>query len=242
VAQHHKQQEAQTRDELAKSNQKIADFQRQVHEKQQENQSLNEARNVALQQITTLKKHCSQLQNFKKNISTMLQMDNGLGNLDHGLNIQGMLDSLPVVLFLLVGYKCNDTEVQVDSTFSSTLPSPALDYGHSSVRGSTAAGPGPFFNGSDPYAPAPTVPTSTVPRAMDGVGGGSGYPHMGTASSVPKSSTPPTSSSNEVTLDAATYYQQVKRVLEPEQFREFSANIKRLNAGQQSVDETLEKV
>ena len=43
-------------------------------------------------------------------------------------------------------------------------------------------------------------------------------------------------------MDAATYYQQVKRVLEPDQFREFSANIKRLNAGQQSVDETLEKV
>ena len=62
------------RDELAKSNQKVADFQRQLHEKQQENQTLNEARNVALQQIATLKKHASQLQNFKKNISTMLQV------------------------------------------------------------------------------------------------------------------------------------------------------------------------
>ena len=40
----------------------------------------------------------------------------------------------------------------------------------------------------------------------------------------------------------ARTHPQVKRVLEPDQFREFSANIKKLNAGQQSVDETLEKV
>lgn len=31
-------------------------------------------------------------------------------------------------------------------------------------------------------------------------------------------------------------------MLEPDQFREFSANIKKLNAGHQSVDETLLKV
>ena len=31
-------------------------------------------------------------------------------------------------------------------------------------------------------------------------------------------------------------------MLDPDQFREFWANIKKLNAGQQSVDETLEKV
>ena len=31
-------------------------------------------------------------------------------------------------------------------------------------------------------------------------------------------------------------------VLEPDQFRELTSNIKRLNAGQQSVDETLENV
>jgi len=221
VAQHHKQQEAQTRDELTKSNQKVADFQRQLHEKQQENQTLNEARNVALQQIATLKKHASQLQNFKKNISTMLQMDNGLGNLDHGLNIQGMLDNLPV-----------------DSTFSSTLPSPAMDYGHASLRAGSVGGQGAYFNGADPYTPAPTGSANSGPRALDGPG----YPHMGGSASLTKSGTPPGGNGAEVTLDAATYYQQVKRVLEPDQFREFSANIKKLNAGQQSVDETLEKV
>ena len=43
-------------------------------------------------------------------------------------------------------------------------------------------------------------------------------------------------------LDNTKAWAQVKRVLEPDQFREFSANIKKLNAGQQSVDKTLEKV
>ena len=31
-----------------------------------------------------------------------VQMDNGLGNLDHGLNIQGMLDNLPVIFYELL--------------------------------------------------------------------------------------------------------------------------------------------
>ena len=43
-------------------------------------------------------------------------------------------------------------------------------------------------------------------------------------------------------MDNTKAWAQVKRVLEPDQFREFSANIKKLNAGQQSVDKTLEKV
>ena len=55
-------------------NQKVAELQRMLQDKQQENITINEARNVALQQIATLKKHASQLQNFKKNISTMLQV------------------------------------------------------------------------------------------------------------------------------------------------------------------------
>jgi len=44
------------------------------------------------------------------------------------------------------------------------------------------------------------------------------------------------------TVDPAAYYPQVQMVLEPDQFRELTSNIKRLNAGQQSVDETLENV
>jgi len=43
-------------------------------EKTQEAAQLTEARNVALHQIATLKKHASQLQSFKKNISNMLQV------------------------------------------------------------------------------------------------------------------------------------------------------------------------
>jgi len=71
----------------------------------------------------------------------------------------------------------------------------------------------------------------------------SSYPSHATSAPIPRSTTPAAPAvAPEVTLDAATYYQQVKRVLEPEQFREFSANIKKLNAGHQSVDETLEKV
>lgn len=63
----------------------------------------------------------------------------------------------------------------MDSTFSSTLPSPAVDYSHAGMRG-TVAGPGTYFNGTDPYTPA-TANTSAGPRALDGMGGG-GYPHM----------------------------------------------------------------
>ena len=74
VAQHHKQQEAQTREELGKSNQRGSELQRQLAEKNQEVAQLTEARNVALNQIATLKKHASQLQSFKKNISNMLQV------------------------------------------------------------------------------------------------------------------------------------------------------------------------
>ncbi|EKX53296.1 hypothetical protein GUITHDRAFT_101000 [Guillardia theta CCMP2712] len=210
VAQHHKQQEAQTREELNKANQRSSELQRQLSERQQEIAQLTEARNVALNQIATLKKHASQLQSFKKNISNMLQADTGLDT----LNVQGMLDNLP----------------PMDSTFnSSSIPSPSIDL---MSKPSTSMN---FYNGNVDAFPGAS--------GMGYPSGNAGYPHAG-ANAMPKS-TPQASSQNaapEITMDAATYYQQVKRVLEPEQFREFSANIKRLNAGQQSVDETLERV
>jgi hypothetical protein len=37
-------------------------------------QQLSESRNVAMNQIATLKKHAAQLQSFKKNISNMIQV------------------------------------------------------------------------------------------------------------------------------------------------------------------------
>ncbi|MGB1605186.1 MAG: hypothetical protein ACPIOQ_71300 [Promethearchaeia archaeon] len=205
VAQHHKQQEAQAREELGKANQRGSEVQRQLGEKNQEVAQLTEARNVALNQIATLKKHASQLQSFKKNISNMLQNDPGMD----AMGLQGMIDNLPQT---------------VDTTFASNLNSPAVDFGMPKATGN-------YFNGStDMYG---------------GIGGGSlpttSFPHSAT-SAPPKPQAAPAPAAPEVTMDAATYYQQVKRVLEPDQFREFSANIKRLNAGQQSVDETLEKV
>ena len=54
--------------------QRGAELQRQLGEKNNEVAQLTEARNVALNQIATLKKHASQLQSFKKNISNMLQV------------------------------------------------------------------------------------------------------------------------------------------------------------------------
>lgn len=74
VAQHHKQQEQQVQEQLSKTNQRAADLQRQLGDKQQECTVLTESRNVALSQITTLKKHAAQLQTFKKNISNMLSV------------------------------------------------------------------------------------------------------------------------------------------------------------------------
>jgi hypothetical protein len=43
-------------------------------------------------------------------------------------------------------------------------------------------------------------------------------------------------------VDAISFYKQVKQVLDPDLFQEFAANIKALNTGQQSVEETVRKV
>jgi len=66
------------------------------------------------------------------------------------------------------------------------------------------------------------------------------------AASPPRSSSPP---KNDIpqdnqpdAVDAISFYKQVKQVLEPNDFQEFASNIKALNAGQQSVEETVRKV
>merc|ERR1712023_23446 len=77
-------------------------------------------------------------------------------------------------------------------------------------------------------------------------GGASNYSSKPPASSPPRSSSPP---KNDIpqdnqpdAVDAISFYKQVKQVLEPNDFQEFAANIKALNAGQQSVEETVRKV
>jgi ABC-type transporter Mla subunit MlaD len=210
VAQHHKQQEAQTRDELNKSNQRGQELQQQLNQRNQEVQQLTESRNVALNQIATLKKHAAQLQSFKKNISNMITSESGIDSLS---GMQAMVNDLPTM----------------DTTFTSTMTSPALD------AFNPRAG---YFNANADYA-APSLSTGIAPAPMM-----SSYapPAAGTSAAPPSTGISAPPAAPEVTLDAATYYQQVKRVLEPEQFREFSANIKKLNSGQQSVDETLDRV
>jgi len=66
------------------------------------------------------------------------------------------------------------------------------------------------------------------------------------SASPPRSTSPP---KNDIpqdnqpdAVDAISFYKQVKQVLEPNDFQEFAANIKALNAGQQSVEETVRKV
>eukprot|EP00656_Telonema_subtile_P036928 TRINITY_DN409_c0_g1_i3.p1 TRINITY_DN409_c0_g1~~TRINITY_DN409_c0_g1_i3.p1 ORF type:complete len:146 (+),score=41.24 TRINITY_DN409_c0_g1_i3:529-966(+) len=87
---------------------------------------------------------------------------------------------------------------------------------------------------------------------------GQGASTMGNSSSfapssyAPSSRSPPRSASppkNDIpqdnqpdAVDAISFYKQVKQVLEPSDFQEFAANIKALNAGQQSVEETVRKV
>merc|ERR1711970_793753 len=73
----------------------------------------------------------------------------------------------------------------------------------------------------------------------------SSYPKP-SSSSPPRSSSPP---KNDIpqdnqpdAVDAISFYKQVKQVLEPNDFQEFAANIKALNAGQQSMEETVRKV
>jgi hypothetical protein len=60
----------------------------------------------------------------------------------------------------------------------------------------------------------------------------------------PKSSSHGTSASPsrpvlDTQVDAATFYRQVKQVLEVDEFKQFAANIKLLNSGEQSVETTL---
>merc|ERR1711998_759708 len=73
------------------------------------------------------------------------------------------------------------------------------------------------------------------------------------ASSVPMSATaspaPPAMKAQDIApdnkpdaVDAISFYKQVKQVLDPDVFQEFAANIKALNTGQQSVEETVRKV
>jgi cell division protein FtsB len=85
--------------------------------------------------------------------------------------------------------------------------------------------------------------------AEQGGGGSSSFAPSSYASrpaSPPRASSPP---KNDIpqdnapdAVDAISFYKQVKQVLEPNDFQDFAANIKALNAGQQSVEETVRKV
>merc|ERR1711939_581262 len=81
------------------------------------------------------------------------------------------------------------------------------------------------------------------PASTSSFGGASSYKP---AASPPRAASPP---KNDIpqdnqpdAVDAISFYKQVKQVLEPNDFQEFAANIKALNAGQQSVEETVRKV
>ena len=183
VAQHHKQQEAQTRDELNKSNQRGQELQQQLNQRNQEVQQLTESRNVALNQIATLKKHAAQLQSFKKNISNMITSESGIDSLS---GMQAMVNDLPTM----------------DTTFTSTMTSPALD------AFNPRAG---YFNANADYA-APSLSTGIAPAPMM-----SSYapPAAGTSAAPPSTGTSAPPAAPEVTLDAATYYQQAPALPPP---------------------------
>merc|ERR1711934_442041 len=75
------------------------------------------------------------------------------------------------------------------------------------------------------------------PASTSSFGGASSYKP---AASPPKNDIPQDNQPDAV--DAISFYKQVKQVLEPNDFQEFASNIKALNAGQQSVEETVRKV
>jgi len=91
--------------------------------------------------------------------------------------------------------------------------SPRQDYSTSYGAPNSAAPPSSSY-----YSPAPTAPASN-----------------GRAKDISPDNKPDA-------VDAISFYKQVKQVLDPDLFQEFAANIKSLNTGQQSVEETVRKV
>merc|ERR1711990_1019355 len=79
------------------------------------------------------------------------------------------------------------------------------------------------------YTPAPVAPRSPPSYAAPPPSGGE------KAKDIPQDNNPDA-------VDAISFYKQVKQVLDPDLFQEFAANIKALNTGQQSVEETVRKV
>merc|ERR1712196_437084 len=90
-----------------------------------------------------------------------------------------------------------------------------------SLNNNFAAGPASTssFGGASSYKPAASPPRAASPPKND----------------IPQDNQPDA-------VDAISFYKQVKQVLEPNDFQEFASNIKALNAGQQSVEETVRKV
>jgi len=96
-----------------------------------------------------------------------------------------------------------------------------------SPRGAPAYGAGSSYGGStaqppmSSYSPAPQMNSAPAPAAR--------------AQDIAPDNKPDA-------VDAISFYKQVKQVLDPDVFQEFAANIKALNTGQQSVEETVRKV
>eukprot|EP00002_Diphylleia_rotans_P019972 TRINITY_DN3871_c0_g1_i1.p1 TRINITY_DN3871_c0_g1~~TRINITY_DN3871_c0_g1_i1.p1 ORF type:complete len:256 (-),score=65.46 TRINITY_DN3871_c0_g1_i1:189-956(-) len=67
------------------------------------------------------------------------------------------------------------------------------------------------------------------------------YESLGTLGNRSTSPHRSTLLSPEIRVDPDAYYQQVRRVLDAQQFLEFTANIKRFNSGAQSMETTLER-
>jgi len=93
--------------------------------------------------------------------------------------------------------------------------SPRQNYPPSSYGSSAAA----HTSGPSAYSPAPAPAPAQSGRAQD----------------IAPDNKPDA-------VDAISFYKQVKQVLDPDVFQEFAANIKALNTGQQSVEETVRKV
>merc|ERR1711924_381249 len=90
-----------------------------------------------------------------------------------------------------------------------------------SPRGATGGGYGGSYGGTSSVAPPPSNSGRYSPVAQ--------------AQDIAPDSKPDA-------VDAISFYKQVKQVLDPDVFQEFAANIKALNTGQQSVEETVRKV
>ncbi|KNC53160.1 SWF/SNF family helicase [Thecamonas trahens ATCC 50062] len=107
-----------------------------------------------------------------------------------------------------------------------------------------AASAGSLHNASADHLPPRPYPAGAGSSFMSG----SYAPHSAASPMQPSPygqqahSSPSPARQDEEEIDAAAFYRKVKAAVSPEEFKTFAANIRRLNKGEQSIEDTLDSM